>query len=283
MLRKRILEMTAAAALLLTVLTATVGLYWWRENQRRLNRGLAAAVEGLDLKAVRSFVHQGADVRTVAEVGGTALHRAAAEGDAALVEEILDRGAPPDLRSAAETTALMSADPACARLLLERGADVHATDYYGRTVMHHAVYRPDTLRLLVRHGGMLEAKDRAGRTPLLVAAWNGQGPAVRALLALGADPEAVDPRGTTALELALAGASQYRHGPRDRRRREEAVRLLEQALGRDGRSGHAAVSARSRSQGSSSRVSAALNPAADRSRTPATRMRIPRRQGRPPH
>jgi ankyrin repeat protein len=244
MLRKRILELAAAAALLLTVLSAAVGLYWWRENQRRLNKGLADAVEGLDLSAVRAFVHQGADVRTVTEVGGTALHRAAAHGDAVLVEEILDRGAPPDLRSAAETTALMSADPACARLLLERGADVHATDYAGRTVLHHAVYRPDTLRLLVRHGGKLEAKDRAGRTPLLVAAWNGQGPAVRALLALGADPEAVDPEGSTTLELALRGAHQYRHGRPDLRRRLEAIRLLEQALERDGRSGQAAVSAR---------------------------------------
>ena len=44
MTRKRLWEVGATAALLLTVAAIVCGFFWWRERQKRLNRALAAAL-----------------------------------------------------------------------------------------------------------------------------------------------------------------------------------------------------------------------------------------------
>jgi ankyrin repeat protein len=59
---------------------------------------------------------------------------------------------------------------AAARLCLDHGAEVNATDAGSSTALHLAVTSSDELvRLLVERGANVNAKDQSGRTPLDVA------------------------------------------------------------------------------------------------------------------
>ena len=55
---------------------------------------------------------------------------------------------------------------------------------------------------LLDQGAVIDARDEAGRTPLLLAVTQGRVEIVRLLLARGADPNAVDNTGHTPLQLA---------------------------------------------------------------------------------
>jgi len=85
------------------------------------------------------------------------LHKRSARGDFKAVVDCLDAGIVVDLRetrSRHNWTALHSAAAngklAVAKELVRRGADINATDYYGRTALDHAIYKKhqNTERLL---------------------------------------------------------------------------------------------------------------------------------------
>jgi uncharacterized protein len=123
--------------------------------------------------------------------GVTPFFRAAKTGDVAAMHLLLQNGANPHTRSAQKVTALMAAAGlgwrygdsevpeaaglAAAKLCLELGLDVNASDEKGRTAMHGAAERGATLlaEFLAAHGAALNAKDGAGQTPLDVAKGNG--------------------------------------------------------------------------------------------------------------
>lgn len=232
MRHRRALEIGATVVLLLTVTAAGVGFLAWREHQRRLNEALATAMIDWDLRAIRSLVRQGADVRTRAEVGGTVLHQTA--GDATLLKEFLARSPSADLRGNVNETPLMNAarggSAACARLLLDRGADVNAADAGGMTPLMNAASADavSMVRFLISRGADLKARDADGRTALMVASWNGNPGAVEALLDLGADPLARSGKGQTSLDLVRAGGLRL---PWKRRQSGRVIRLLQQATG----------------------------------------------------
>jgi hypothetical protein len=72
--------------------------------------------------------------------------------------------------------------------LLEQGADPNVTDDYGTTALHIALYRneEDTAMLLIRHGAHIEARDRWGETPLMIAREEKNSRMVRLLQQAGA-------------------------------------------------------------------------------------------------
>jgi hypothetical protein len=74
------------------------------------------------------------------------------------------------------------------------------------TAFRHAAESGDlrTLDRLLAGQSDINARDAAGRTPLMLAILHGQTEVVSALLAYGADPNAEDARGTTPLEAARA-------------------------------------------------------------------------------
>ena len=96
---------------------------------------------------------------------------------------------------------------ALVRAALGKGADVNAAQGDGMTALHWAAINGDAelTQILVRAGASVNATTRiAGATPMLLAAENGHGAIVRALLNAGADAKTADLSGTTALMLAAA-------------------------------------------------------------------------------
>jgi hypothetical protein len=91
-----------------------------------------------------------------------------------------------------------------ARLLIERGADIEATDQDGQSVLHVAARSDYPLAaLLLEHGADVNATDAHGITPLHVASKeNSDGNIVKLLLAQGAVVDARDEDGYTPLHVA---------------------------------------------------------------------------------
>jgi ankyrin repeat protein len=133
------------------------------------------------------------------DAGLTPLVAAAMYGDARTVAVLLDRGADPNARTEAGSTALMwTADPAIARLLLDRGADPNVRSDDGRTPILVAAGRSGSaglVRLLLDRGARIVdlEPDVFAATPLSEAAYVGDGDVFRMLVDHGADPRTMWP------------------------------------------------------------------------------------------
>lgn len=108
--------------------------------------------------------------------------------------------------------------------LIAAGADTEARDRAGRTALHLAApnRRLHAVATLIQGGAQLDALDQLGRTPLMRAlAAAAQPEIIEMLLAAGADPDIRDVHGWTALHYLAASAE----GASDRR--ALAQRLLQ--------------------------------------------------------
>jgi ankyrin repeat protein len=112
---------------------------------------------------------------------------AARSGDHTLMRLLVEHGADPSLATAENVTPLMVAAGAgyvqgqsvsapsdrleAVKLLLELGADIHATTKTGETAMHGAATGgvSEIVELLAARGAKLDAKDKDGTTPLAIA------------------------------------------------------------------------------------------------------------------
>jgi ankyrin repeat protein len=101
--------------------------------------------------------------------------------------------------------AVMRRDAAAVGTLLRQNADVNAAQPDGTTALHWAVRWDDldTASRLIRAGARTQTANRAGATPMLLAAMNGSAAMIRTLLDAGVDPNApVLLHGETALMMA---------------------------------------------------------------------------------
>src|SRR5438093_200446 len=101
--------------------------------------------------------------------------------------------------------AAMQGDKAAVQTLISRKADINAAQGDGMTALHWAAYRNDidVARLLIQAGANIKATTRLGDyTPFLIAAKTGSAAVMDLLLKTGADVNATNPAGTTALMLA---------------------------------------------------------------------------------
>ncbi|CAM9947558.1 unnamed protein product [Ectocarpus sp. 8 AP-2014] len=206
--------------------------------------GSAAVVEALldagaggSVSVALALARAGAAVRRRAPFRQSALHLAAATGNAGMVRALvwelrLPVAGEDDLGATALHAAAWHGEHACVRELLELGADVDARDGCGRTPLFQASKRGagggcETIRELLKGGADVQARSEDGDTPLHVACHCGWADAVRLLLRHGADETARCDLGKTpgdapglagdaARALCRAGRERWR-GRRQRR------------------------------------------------------------------
>jgi len=174
---------------------------------------LLHAVQRGDVKKCRSWLQRGGrvDAQCTELTGYSLLHVAAVKERCQLVAELINRGAPVDLRSDEGSTALMAAaeqntrGSAVVRLLLEHAANPNLAQQDGITaLMSAARTRHDAIvTTLLENSARPDQRARNGATALMIAAVEGHCCCVRALLAAQADPGlAKDGSGRTALSFA---------------------------------------------------------------------------------
>ena len=195
-----------------------------------------------DVGMARALPEAGAGATAETRIGVTPLRLAAINGSAAMLEVLLAAGADANaLLTAQGDTALMLAARTgridAIETLLDRGADVNAAeDWGGTTALMWAIteHHPAAARLLLEHGAAVDARSKVapqrargargvegeapvvyvaeqlpasyangGFAPLHFAAREGELEAAQALLAAGADVDAIAADGKNVLGLAI--------------------------------------------------------------------------------
>ncbi len=188
------------------------------------------AVRANDVPMVSLLLKAGASAKAATRTGITPLWLAVMNRNAEMTDVLLKAGADPNATLPSGETILMTAARAgnaeLADVLIQRGANVKATGPgFGETALMIAAAEnhAGVIDVLLKHGAELNGrstkftydKDRFGLegvltilprgswTPLMYAAREGAVDAARALCAAGAELNAADPDGTTALLLAI--------------------------------------------------------------------------------
>jgi uncharacterized protein len=167
------------------------------------------AVKGDSLPLVDLLLAAGADAKAANRYKITPMNLAATNGNPVIIERLLKAGVDPNEVSADGQSALMTAAlngrVDALQMLLKNGAKVNAVEpFKGQTAIMWAAGEGNAsaLDLLIEYGGDIKAKSQGGYTALLLAVLNNQPAVVDILLAHGANIEDKTPDGTTALNLA---------------------------------------------------------------------------------
>jgi len=201
---------------------------------------LHAAASAGHLGIVRMFLAKGANVNAPDKGGKTALVDAAFKSRTQVVAFLLNHGADPN---GAKSPGLPVGPGACARdpqvlkLLLAHGADVSGE--IGRSALRRACFcgRGEMVRLLLSAGIDANQQYDGGQTALHLAAASRSATATEALLAAGAAVDARDKAGQTPLLLAMEKATTHvliAHGANvNARAHDRSTLLMRAALQRD--------------------------------------------------
>lgn len=169
---------------------------------------LADAAEKGDREAVRSLLKQKAEVNGAQGDGTTALHWAAYKDDLETAKILLAAGA--NVKAATRIGAITPLFMACKNgnasvieALLQAGADANSVDERGTTALMSAAASgsADAVKALIAHGADVNAREGShGQTALIFAAALNRSAAIKVLLEHGADPSIT----TKAVKLAKA-------------------------------------------------------------------------------
>jgi len=183
-----------------TAITSTTSGSVWRHEPeqaaaQRLNQEfLTAAALGRVLN-VKTLIANGLDLNTRNMNGDLVLGVAAMHGHPGVVAALLDAGADinaTDLYGTALHRAAANGQSEVVKLLLARKADANAKMHYGRhkgaTPLFDAARSGNTevVRLLISAGALVNAATEDGVTPLMIAALEGNADAIDALVQAGA-------------------------------------------------------------------------------------------------
>jgi ankyrin repeat protein len=188
------------------------------------------AVRGNDVQKVRALLGTGANPNAANNYGMTPLILAATNGNAVIAQALLSAGADPNKAASRGQTPLMTAaragNAATVKALLDKGARVDAREeVLGEQALMWAAAEnhAEVVALLLARGADVNARSNALKFPkdsfglegvltalpkgdwpaLMYAARDGGPDAARALARGGADLNAPDPEGTTALVRAI--------------------------------------------------------------------------------
>lgn len=135
-------------------------------------------------------------------IAGEPLFEAAAKGDVAAIENLLASGAAVDARDQDQATPLIAAalggQVEAAKLLLAKGADVMARNSGGFTALHAAAYGGSAevaALLLDNKAARDDTANKAGTTPLFVAAETNHLEVVELMISKGADVSQTESHG----------------------------------------------------------------------------------------
>lgn len=147
--------------------------------------------------------------RAASSQKGLDLSDAVKVGSLERATSLLEEGAEVDARDKQGWTPLHNAansgNEKLVQLLIKHGADVNAKDYqYERTPLHIAAYNGQLaiLTTLLKAQATLDNTDVNERTPLHLAVWSGQKREAQSLLIAGANIDANDKYGSTPTQLA---------------------------------------------------------------------------------
>ena len=169
---------------------------------------LGNAVELGDLGAARRWLDEGLDPNLEADRVGTGLMIGAWEGNIAMMELFLGRGADIHRTNRHGEQALQLAawrgNVDAVRWLLDHGAEANRAGQEW-SALHYAVFagQKQIAELLMARGADVNGRAPNGSTVLMMAAREGQEELARALLAAGADPRPANEMGETALTWAM--------------------------------------------------------------------------------
>ena len=141
--------------------------------------------------------------------GRTTLHWASSVDDSEAVEQLIRCGADPnktDILGVSPLHLSISGNSRCLELLLRANADVALKNVHGKTGMHYLSecgWDTTSLDLLLRYGANIEATDHFGRTPLHLTGREDNHLMVSGLLERGANINARATSGWTCLHQAL--------------------------------------------------------------------------------
>jgi ankyrin repeat protein len=205
------------------------------------NTALIRAAWSGDAAKVQALLRSGADVNAANRDGLTALMAstwgATGRGDVEIARALISKGANVNAANTYGRTALTevsgSGNAEFVSLLLQAGADVNARLRGGGTALHESALNGHAgiVRALLAHGARPNVTNELGQTPLMLACHCPTGGTVtcaehveivRMLLAAGADVNAQDAHGLTALR-------QTEGGPMTKPARDEMKRLLKDA------------------------------------------------------
>lgn len=169
---------------------------------------LGVAAEVGNVKRITQWLDEGMLADFEADRIGTGLMIGAWEGNIALMEVFLARGANVNFVNRWGEQALQLAawkgQGEAVRWLLDHGAEV-SRQRKEWSALHYAVFagHQDIARLLMSRGGDINARSPNGSSVLMMAAREGQENLARLLLEAGADPKAVNDAGESALNWAM--------------------------------------------------------------------------------
>lgn len=169
-------------------------------QQKQRNKALADALQGGDLEDVEWALEQGAEMTAMDRLGRPVLAIAVVHGPPGSVDLLIARGA--DVNAWSKDgrqpihSAVMKGNLAACRSLLAAGAYAQSEGSEGITPLHLVAHAPtnrkELVDLLVSNGADIHAQDQKDNTPLHYAARHSNGEVAQALLAHGADMEALN-------------------------------------------------------------------------------------------
>lgn len=209
------------------------------KNRSQALRELINAAANGDTKRVLELLKKGVNINAYIEShdlplsGMTALMVASVHGHAETVRALVAAGANPNVTvfspHAGEVTALtltINSDHQhrleITEMLIAAKAEINPKGRFVISPLMHAVDDLEMVKLLVAHGAQVNQKNFRGGTALMGAAVGGTAAVVRYLLEKGADANARDNDGNTALAYA-----QNRQGLLDAADQKEIIRILQ--------------------------------------------------------